>query len=209
MNKQTQWQCLIDEEWDTPSYEKLHHKPARVVPHAPEHPLRVHDPRETEFPCVHCKRYIPTSREASGVNNRNHCPWCLYSRHMDSNTPGDRLAECHSKMTPIGFTLKRTPKKYGRSIQGELMLVHRCLGCGKISINRISGDDDPHMLYRVFTESTALGVDTLEILKRQGIMLLESGNATTVFSQLFGWQAIIDEFSEPRKFKLSLPQEKR
>jgi DNA-directed RNA polymerase subunit RPC12/RpoP len=208
MNKQTQWQRLIDDEWDAPSYEKLHNKPTRTAPHEPEHPRRVHDPREEEFRCINCKRYIPTSRESSGVNNRNHCPWCLFSRHVDLKTPGDRLAECHSKMAPIGLTLKHTPKKYGRSIQGELMLIHHCLGCGKISINRIAGDDDPHALYRLFSNSAGLTSDVCRLLKEQEIIPLDSGNRTIVFSQLFGWQAIVDELADTNKIKIPITQEK-
>jgi hypothetical protein len=208
MNKQTQWQRLIDDEWDAPSYEKLYNKPKRAEPRAPEHPLRVHDPRESEFRCVHCKRYIPTAREASGVNNRNHCPWCLYSRHVDLKTPGDRLAECNSKMAPIGLTLKHTLKKYGRSDQGELMLIHRCLGCGKISINRIAGDDDPQALYKVFSNSVSQPAVILDQVGKQDIVLLDPGNRTTVFSQLFGWQAIVDELTLPNKIEIPLPLEK-
>ncbi len=208
MNKQTQWQRLIDDEWDAPSYEKLHSKATRSEPRTLDQPLRVHDPRETEFRCVQCKQSVSTGREASGVNNRNHCPWCLYSRHVDLKTPGDRLADCHSKMTSIGLTLKHTPKKYGRSYQGELMLIHRCLGCGKISINRIAGDDDPHALYRVFTGSAVTSTDVLERLKEEGIVLLDSGNRTTVFSQLFGWQAIVDEFAATNKIEVPVLVEK-
>lgn len=37
-------------------------------------------------------------------------------------------------MNPIGLTLRN---------DGELMIVHRCLSCGKIAPNRIAGDDMP------------------------------------------------------------------
>lgn len=208
MNKQTQWQRLIDDEWDAPSFEKHNTRPTRSEPHEPKHILRVHDPREPEFRCVHCKRYIPTSRKSSGVNNRNHCPWCLHSRHVDLKTPGDRLSECHSKMAPIGLTLKHTPKKYGRAIEGELMLIHQCLGCHKISINRIAGDDDPHMLYQVFCDSEGMSSDVLELLKKQAIIPLDSGNRTIVFSQLFGWQAILDDLADTSKVRDSVLLEK-
>lgn len=207
MDKQTQWQLLIDDEMDAPSFEKLNIRTAKPEPHTREHPLRVHDPREGEFRCIQCKRYVSTSRESSGVNNRNHCPGCLYSRHVDLKTPGDRLAECHSKMAPIGLTFKHTPKKYGRSFQGELMLIHECAGCGKISINRIAGDDDPHALYRVFADSAVLSPHIQQQLRQQEIVLLDSGNRTMVFSQLFGWQAIVDELAIKEKILLPIPLE--
>ena len=202
MNKQTQWQRLIDEDWDAPTFEKLNRSPASKGSHNHKHTLTVHDPREPEFRCVHCNRFIPTSRAASGVNNRNHCPWCLFSRHVDLHTPGDRLATCHSKMAPIGLTLKQTPKKYGRSNQGELMLIHQCLGCGKISINRIARDDDAHALYQVFKSSPSLSEDIMKVLMEQGIAPLTEGKQTVVFSQLFGWQAIVEGLTEPTKMSI-------
>jgi DNA-directed RNA polymerase subunit RPC12/RpoP len=204
MNKQTRWQRLIADELDAPSFEKWNIKRAKSAPHPPEHRIRVHDPQEVEFRCILCKRYVSTGREASGVNNRNHCPWCLHSRHVDLKTPGDRLADCHSKMAPIGLTFKRTPKKYGRSFQGELMLIHRCAGCGRISINRIASDDDPHALFKVFTDSSNLSTGFRDRLIHEGITLLDAGNRAAVFSQLFGWQGIVAEFAPGNKVKSPL-----
>jgi hypothetical protein len=40
-------------------------------------------------------------------------------------------------MEPIGLRFKR---------DGELMIVHQCLSCGKISNNRIAGDDIPEVI---------------------------------------------------------------
>jgi hypothetical protein len=99
-------------------------------------------------------------------------------------------------MTPIGLTIKRTMKKYGELRQGELMLIHQCAGCGKYSINRIAGDDDAHALYWVFTESENLSQEILSELAGQGIDILNRGDMTVVFSQLFGWQAIVEELSQ-------------
>ncbi|WP_265181671.1 RNHCP domain-containing protein [Geomicrobium sp. JCM 19055] len=39
---------------------------------------------------------------------RNHCPSCLYSKHVDV-IPGDRASTCHSLMEPID--LKSHSKK--------------------------------------------------------------------------------------------------
>jgi len=47
-------------------------------------------------------------------------------------------------MEPIGLTEKDEGcDKYGRERTGELMIIHRCQKCAKISINRIAGDDNP------------------------------------------------------------------
>ena len=62
---------------------------------------------------------------------RNHCPRCLWSKHVD-NEPGDRAAACRGLMRP-----KRIEH---RSSKG-LMIVHRCTACGFIRPNRVA--DDP------------------------------------------------------------------
>ena len=83
------------------------------------------------FKCGHCKAFIgPT---VSGGRHRNHCPLCLYSRHVDDRQPGDRASTCRSLMAPIG-TFNR-PK-------GEQVVLHRCLGCGVERYNRVAADDN-------------------------------------------------------------------
>ena len=77
---------------------------------------------------------------------------------------------------------------------GELMLIHRCTGCGKHSINRIAADDDPHAVYRLFHRSFDLCEEMVRQLNDEGILLLNSRDLTVVYSQLYGWQSIYDEF---------------
>ena len=70
-------------------------------------------------------------------------------------------------MEPIALSLKANG--------GELMLVHRCCGCGKVGRNRLSADDDTKAVEGVFEASlrdTNLpgGIDYLrdtEELRRQ------------------------------------------
>src|SRR5512133_632213 len=75
-----------------------------------------------DFKCNHCRQHVSAASFLSGVVNRNHCPYCLWSRHLDYYKPGDRLAACKAKMRPVGLTLKATRKKYSPESQGELML---------------------------------------------------------------------------------------
>jgi hypothetical protein len=83
------------------------------------------------FKCGHCRAFIgPT---VSGGRHRNHCPLCLYSRHVDDRRPGDRASVCRSLMAPVG-TFHR-PK-------GEQVIVHRCLGCGLERHCRVAADDN-------------------------------------------------------------------
>src|SRR5512135_2552693 len=101
------------------------------------------------FECLYCHVFVSAEPALSGVQNRNHCPYCLWSRHLDLFRPGDRLAACREKMRPVGLALKKTAKKYGPRL-GELILVHLCLECGKVSINRIAADDLADTLYELF-----------------------------------------------------------
>ena len=95
--------------------------------------------RAESFRCQHCSATVPLL--VLGSENRNHCPLCLWSRHVD-NAIGDRAATCLASMEPLGLTLKKGG--------GELMLVHRCCGCGKISKNRVAGDDNSVAILNLF-----------------------------------------------------------
>lgn len=83
------------------------------------------------FKCRHCHRFVCPL--PSGGHHRNHCPVCLYSRHVDDRKSGDRMSTCGASMEPIGH--------FQRS-GGEYVLVHRCLDCGFERFNRIAADDD-------------------------------------------------------------------
>lgn len=82
--------------------------------------------RRTEnFTCENCGAPV------SGNGYTNHCPICLYSKHVDLS-PGDRAAGCGGLMTPIRAELRR----------GEIILTHRCQRCGHEKTNKTSPEDD-------------------------------------------------------------------
>ena len=56
----------------------------------------------TAFTCEHCGREVVPLTSGS---YRNHCPFCLYSKHVDA-LPGDRMSECGGLMEPVGLTYK-------------------------------------------------------------------------------------------------------
>jgi len=91
--------------------------------------------RDQAFKCGKCKQFI--GAPVSGGRQRNHCPNCLYSRHVDGTMPGDRKSDCHGMMAPVGTLFRRN---------GEQMILHRCNTCGKESPNRIAADDNPVLL---------------------------------------------------------------
>jgi hypothetical protein len=140
-----------------------------------------------DFRCGHCKNHVSAAHALSGVNNRNHCPYCLWSRHLDLFSGGDRLSACKGKMKPIGLTMKKDRNKYRLASRGELMLVHECVECGSLSINRIAADDDPESLMDAFHRSFLLNHGTNLRCLEQGIILLK--NVESVSAQLYGRNA--------------------
>ncbi len=139
-----------------------------------------------DFVCVHCGAFVSAMTALSGVRNRNHCPRCLSSRHLDLFEAGDRLSACKARMRPVGLTLKRSAKKYAGRVPGELMLVHQCEDCGKVSINRIAADDDSDLILSVLEQSTRLDPRTRGLLMNDGVQPLAASQVGLVQQCLFG-----------------------
>jgi len=93
------------------------------------------------FTCERCGREV---LPLSNGSYRNHCPFCLFSKHVDI-TPGDRMNKCGGLMEPIGLK-----HKSGKGFQ----IVHRCLLCRGKTINRIAENtaqpDDIEELVKLF-----------------------------------------------------------
>lgn len=84
-----------------------------------------HFQRTTEdFTCEQCGTFV------RGSGYTNHCPKCLWSKHVDVN-PGDRQATCQGLMRPISVDTRR----------GHYVLLQRCTVCGHERRNRTSPDD--------------------------------------------------------------------
>jgi hypothetical protein len=132
------------------------------------------------FRCGHCHAFVVINAFI-GTVNRNHCNFCLWSKHVDIKK-GDRNSECQSGMKPIGLTLKRE----GFSKWGELMLIHVCSVCNKISINRIAGDDDTDKIITVLNSSFNLNMQIKQDLEDQFIDILIEEDKEEVQIQLFG-----------------------
>jgi hypothetical protein len=86
------------------------------------------------FTCLNCGAIISPTPE--GSKHRNHCPHCLWSRHVDLRI-GDRRSGCRGAMEPVGIWVRQ---------DGEWALLHHCRVCGLIRANRIAGDDDNQAL---------------------------------------------------------------
>jgi hypothetical protein len=162
--------------------------------HSPARRTRAHQ-EEQGFTCRHCGLYVTCAPTIAGVQNRNHCPYCLWSRHLDGLSAGDRLAGCRATMQPIGLTTKRSRNKYASESSGELMLIHRCTVCAKIVINRIAADDSAAAIMALFEESYADGARQAE-LEASGVAILSMRDALLVRRRLFGNSRAEPQFSQ-------------
>lgn len=78
-----------------------------------------------DFICGHC------GREVVGNGYTNHCPACLWSKHVDKN-PGDRLEVCNGLMEPM------KGEKQGK----DYMITHVCKICGFTRRNHLEKQDN-------------------------------------------------------------------
>ncbi|MFA6338553.1 MAG: RNHCP domain-containing protein [Candidatus Paceibacterota bacterium] len=78
-----------------------------------------------DFVCGNCGISV------KGNGYTNHCPKCLWSKHVDIN-PGDREEDCHGLMKPI--SVLKIGERYS--------LIHQCQKCGQESKNKINENDN-------------------------------------------------------------------
>ncbi len=96
------------------------------------------------FICGNCGRTVKP--QESGSEHRNHCPYCLWSRHLDLK-PGDRRSGCRGLMNPISIWVQD---------KMEWSLIHRCCKCGFIRSNRIAGDDNEILLFTLAAKALTM-----------------------------------------------------
>ena len=77
---------------------------------------------DSGFVCGNCGKEV----EPLGYTSRNHCPYCLWSRHLDEN-PGDRASDCKGLMEPV--SAQPDPKK-------GYIIIHKCQKCGAVRRNK-------------------------------------------------------------------------
>lgn len=86
--------------------------------------------RQEVFVCGNCQ--VDIQPLAAG-SYRNHCPHCLFSKHVDEFGPGDREATCLGLMKPVGLD-SNTKKGF--------VILHECTKCDKKNRNKSAPDDD-------------------------------------------------------------------
>ena len=87
---------------------------------------------DEEFICKNCGKKVPKL----GYSCRNHCPYCLHSKHVDKN-PGDREEKCHGDLEPVSLELDGK-KGY--------VIIFKCKKCGKIRKNKAAKDDNMDLI---------------------------------------------------------------
>ena len=80
------------------------------------------------FICENCGNKV----EKLGYSCRDHCNYCLCSKHVDKN-PGDRSEECHGLLEPTGVEID-SKKGY--------VIIFKCQKCGQIRRNKAAVDDN-------------------------------------------------------------------
>ena len=87
---------------------------------------------DEEFICENCGYKV----KKLGYSCRNHCPTCLYSKHVDIN-PGDREESCHGLLEPIGLEI---------SGKKGYIIIFKCKKCGAIRKNKVAEDDNMDLI---------------------------------------------------------------
>ena len=82
---------------------------------------------DEEFICENCNKKISKLNYTS----RDHCPYCLYSKHVDIN-PGDRANNCKGLLKPIGV----------EKFKDTYKIIYKCIKCGETHKNIVATDDD-------------------------------------------------------------------
>lgn len=88
------------------------------------------------FICEHCKKENPHAEGSC----RNHCKYCLFSKHVDKDVPGDRLSSCNGHMAPI--EIDHNAKK-------GYVIIHKCSLCSIEKRNKMATDDDFEAVIRL------------------------------------------------------------
>lgn len=94
---------------------------------------------DEEFICENCGKKVPKLNYTA----RDHCPFCLYSKHVDI-LPGDRANACHGLLKPIDI----------EKFKDTYKIIYQCERCKEKHKNIVATDDNYD--------------EILEIMKKKG-----------------------------------------
>ena len=90
--------------------------------------------RDESFTCENCHKEV----KPLGYTARDHCPYCLYSKHVDIN-PGDRQNTCNGLLKPTGI------EKY----KDTYKILYKCETCHKDHKNIVATDDNMEKIIEI------------------------------------------------------------
>ena len=89
---------------------------------------------DEEFICENCNKNV----DKLNYTARDHCPYCLYSKHVDIN-PGDRDNPCKGLLKPVSI------EKYKNTYK----IIYKCLKCNQLHKNIMANDDDFNLIIQL------------------------------------------------------------
>ena len=89
---------------------------------------------DEQFICENCKQKI----EKLKYTTRDHCNYCLYSKHVDIN-PGDRQNQCKGLLRPIGI----------EKFKNTYKIIYKCEKCNQIHKNIMANDDNMDLIIEI------------------------------------------------------------
>ncbi len=89
---------------------------------------------DENFICENCDYTV----EKLNYTARDHCPRCLYSKHVDI-LPGDRSNTCLGLLEPVGI----------EKFKDTYKIIYRCQKCGESHKNIIAKDDNMDLIIKL------------------------------------------------------------
>lgn len=87
--------------------------------------------KDENFICENCNKNV----NKLSYTARDHCPFCLYSKHVDIN-PGDRENTCKGMLVPIGI----------EKFKDSYKIIYKCKKCGQMHKNIMANDDNMDLI---------------------------------------------------------------
>ncbi len=92
-------------------------------------------PPEEEVVCEHCGHVF------TGGGYVDHCPQCLWSKHVDQEVPGDRKSDCQGMMVPVSAEVRK---------RGKVFILYVCKKCGHSSYASQREEDNLDKIINLF-----------------------------------------------------------
>lgn len=89
---------------------------------------------DENFICENCNKEV----KKLNYTARDHCPYCLYSKHLDIN-PGDRENKCHGLLEPIEI----------EKFKDTYKIIYKCKKCHQLHKNIMAKDDDMNEIIKL------------------------------------------------------------